>query len=111
MANQPILPPSQTDLTCELALPIGPDRDHEYCNPMTGGGSKILDQIRLLGWKVMVTGGSEDTLFDRQVELAKLMEQKGVNVVSYFDDSPHDMLSDPIKIEALYVNLKKFILS
>ncbi|KAH9647369.1 putative carboxylesterase 120 [Citrus sinensis] len=111
LANQPILPPPQTDFTWQLALPIGADRDHEYSNPIVGGGSKFLDQFRLLGWKVMVTGGSEDTLFDRQVELAKLMEQKGVNVVSYFDDSPHDMIGDPVKLEALYVNIKKFILS
>ncbi|KAH9647364.1 putative carboxylesterase 120 [Citrus sinensis] len=111
LANQPILPPPQTDFTWQLALPIGADRDHEYSNPIVGGGSKFLDQFRLLGWKVMVTGGSEDTLFDRQVELAKLMEQKGVNVVSYFDDSPHDMIGDPVKLEALYVNIKKFISS
>ena len=59
----------------------------------------------------MVTGGSEDTLFDRQVDLAKMMEQKGVNVVSYFDDSGHSLLRDPIKLEALHVTIKNFILS
>ncbi|KAL9409568.1 hypothetical protein AB3S75_047890 [Citrus x aurantiifolia] len=111
LADQPILPPSSTDLLWQLALPIGADRDHEYCNPTARGGSKVLDQFRLLGWRVMVTGGSEDTLFDRQVDLAKMMEQKGVNVVSYFDDSGHSLLRDPIKLEALHVNIKNFILS
>ena len=111
LADQPILPPSSTDLLWQLALPIGADRDHEYCNPTARGGSKVLDQFRLLGWKVMVTGGSEDTLFDRQVDLAKMMEQKGVNVVSYFDDSGHSLLRDPIKLEALHVTIKNFILS
>ncbi|KAH9678112.1 putative carboxylesterase 120 [Citrus sinensis] len=111
LANQPILPPSSTDLLWQLALPIGADRDHEYCNPTARGGSKVLGQFRLLGWRVMVTGGSEDTLFDRQVDLAKMMEQKGVNVVSYFDDSGHSLLRDPIKLEALHVTIKNFILS
>ncbi|KAH9678105.1 putative carboxylesterase 120 [Citrus sinensis] len=111
LANQPILLPSSTDLLWQLALPIGADRDHEYCNPTARGGSKVLGQFRLLGWRVMVTGGSEDTLFDRQVDLAKMMEQKGVNVVSYFDDSGHSLLRDPIKLEALHVTIKNFILS
>jgi acetyl esterase/lipase len=42
LVNDPALPPSVSDLMWELSLPIGVDRDHEYCNPTVGGGSKLL---------------------------------------------------------------------
>ncbi|KAL4604290.1 hypothetical protein ACB092_10G182600 [Castanea dentata] len=84
LVNDPTSPLCVTDLMWELSLPIGVDRDHEYCNPTVGGGSKLLEKIRLLGWKVLVTGCDGDHLFDRQVELAKLLEEHGVHVVGHF---------------------------
>ncbi|KAM4075289.1 hypothetical protein ACB094_10G158200 [Castanea mollissima] len=56
LANDPMLPLPLfvNDLIWELSLPIGVDRDHEYCNPMVGGGSQRLERIRLLGWRILV---------------------------------------------------------
>ena len=41
-------------------------------------------KIRLLGWKVLLTGCDGDQLFDLQVELVKLLEEHGVHVVGHF---------------------------
>lgn len=111
LLNDPDLPGHITDLMWELSLPPGVDRDHEYSNPTVGGGSKLLDQIGLLGWKVMVTGGFGDPLVDRQIELLKIMEQKGVKIVSHFDDSGHRMkdFSDPAKRKAVLGYIKDFV--
>ena len=76
--NDPFLPPFVTDLMWELSLPIGVDRDHEYCNPTVGGGSKTLEKIKVLGWRIFVSGCDGDPVFDRQVEFVKMLEQKGV---------------------------------
>ncbi|KAI4324952.1 hypothetical protein MLD38_030393 [Melastoma candidum] len=82
------LPAVVTDLMWELALPIGADRDHEYCNPTTDSnpGLAAMEKVRSLGWRVLVAGSSGDPLIDRQVELVKVMEEKGVSVVSHFID-------------------------
>ncbi|KAH7557532.1 hypothetical protein ACOSP7_027329 [Xanthoceras sorbifolium] len=74
LANDPILPICVTDVMWELSLPLGADRDHEYCNPTVDNGSKLLEQIRSLGWKVMVIGCDGNPLIDRQIHLAKIME-------------------------------------
>ncbi|KAJ4716952.1 Alpha/beta hydrolase-3 [Melia azedarach] len=113
LANELDLPLSASDSLWKLSLPIGVDRDHEYCNPMAGEGSKLLEQFKLLGWKIMVSGGYTDPLVDRQIELVKMMEDKGVKVESHFDESGHrtkDFI-DPAKRNALYAYIKNFLLS
>ncbi|KAJ4717193.1 carboxylesterase 1-like [Melia azedarach] len=108
----PLSPLCANDLMWELSLPIGADRDHEYCNPTVGGGSKLLDQFKLLGWKVLVTGGNEDPLIDRQIELSKLIEQKGVKVVSRFDIGGHGSSKDPNELlKDVQASIKSFISS
>ena len=59
LLNTLVLPLCSTDLMWKLALPIGVDRDHEYCNPTVGGG---FDQIRELGWWVMLIGCDGDLM-------------------------------------------------
>ena len=82
LVNDPVLPLFVNDLMWELSLPIGVDRDHEYCNPAVDGGSQRLEKIRLLEWRVLVIDCKGDTLIDRQIELVKMMEEKGLVVAS-----------------------------
>jgi acetyl esterase/lipase len=112
LVNDKILPQSVSDALWELSLPIA-DRDHEYSNPTVGGGSQILEKIKLLGWRVLVVGCDGDPLFDREVELAKLMEEKGVLVVRRFSEGGCHGVEhyEPSKAEELHVFLKDFILA
>ncbi|KAE8736465.1 Carboxylesterase 1 [Hibiscus syriacus] len=113
LVNDPILPPGVGDLMWELALPIGADRDHNYCNPTARTGPKLLEKLASVGWRVFVTGCDGDPLIDRQVGLVKLMEEKGVKVASHFrvgDYHGVDVLQ-PAKAEDLFLVLKDFILS
>ncbi|XP_058779264.1 carboxylesterase 1-like [Vicia villosa] len=87
LENDPVFPLCVNDLMWELALPIGVDRDHEYSNLTAGNGvdekyGKIKDQ----GWKVLVSMNGGDPLVDRNKELVKLMEEKGVEVVMDFEE-------------------------
>ncbi|KAE8022390.1 hypothetical protein FH972_008192 [Carpinus fangiana] len=111
--NDPFLPPCVTDLMWELSLPIGVDRDHEYCNPTVGGGSMLLEKIKVLGWRIFVSGCDGDPLFDRQVELVKMLEQKGVYVSGHFGvgDFHGVEYGDPTKAKAWFRIVKDFISS
>ncbi|KAG7986691.1 hypothetical protein I3843_03G094300 [Carya illinoinensis] len=110
--NDPVLPLSVSDLSWEMSLPIV-DRDHEYCNPTVEGGPQRLLKIKLLGWRVLVTGCDGDPLIDRQMELVAMMEEKGVVVESQFGKGGYHgvEISEPAKAKALCVVLKNFILS
>ncbi|KAK6147843.1 hypothetical protein DH2020_018755 [Rehmannia glutinosa] len=103
LATDTILPVALTDIMWELGLPIGADRDHEYSNPMKGMKPHILDKIKDLGWKVIVTGCDGDTVFDRQMELAKALKEHGVKVVGKFIEGEYhgyDLL-EPSKNELI----------
>ncbi|KAJ4717182.1 carboxylesterase 1-like [Melia azedarach] len=111
-ANNPFFPLCGNDLMWELSLPIEADRDHEYCNPTVGGGSKLLYQFKLLGWKVLVIGGNEDPLLDRQIQLLKMLEQKGVKVVSRFGKLGHGSDEDPTELHKdILPVIKRFVSS
>ncbi|KAH7557534.1 hypothetical protein JRO89_XS11G0174900 [Xanthoceras sorbifolium] len=111
LVNNRIFPVCLGDLMWDLSLPLGADRDHEYCNPTVDGGSKILDQIESLGWKVMVTGFDGDPLIDRQIELVKIMEKKGIQVMRHFADggSHGAEFLDRSKCETHFDLLKDFL--
>ncbi|KAK2653713.1 hypothetical protein Ddye_013569 [Dipteronia dyeriana] len=112
--NNAKLPLCAADLLWQLSLPLGVDRNHEYCNPTVEGGSaEVLDQIKLLRWKVMVTGCDGDPLIDRQIELVKFMEQKGVQVVGHFTAGGYHggQFEDSSNVEALFALLQKIIFS
>lgn len=113
MVNGPYLPQSASDLMWELSLPIAVDLDHEYCNPMVDGGSKLLENVRLLGWRVLVTGCNGDPLIDRQIELVNMMVGKEVMVVKDFSEGGYHIVEirDPSKAKPLLVVLKDFMLS
>lgn len=112
LANDSVFPLCVGDLAWELALPVGVDRNHEYCNPTAGGGgSKAVDLIGPLGWKVLVTGWDGDPLFDRQAELAKMLEGKGIRVVAHFGVGEYHAVEmiEPSKAKLLFPVIKNFI--
>lgn len=114
MVNDPILPLCSSDLMWDLALPIGADRDHEYCNPtVLEGDSKALMKIRELGWRIFVHWGDGDLLMDRQGELVKILREKGIIVESHFVEGHcHGVeVVEPSKYKAMYVAYKSFISS
>lgn len=111
LMNDPVLPPIVSDVMWDLALPIGVDRDHEYSNPTVEGGSKELEKVKLLGWKVLVNGCDGDPLLSRQMQLVELMEGKGVQVARNFRaggfHGEEDL--DRSKARAMHMVLKDFI--
>ena len=98
------------DLMWELSLPVGADRDHEYCNPVVRGESGQLDRVRVLDWRVLVTGCFGDLLIDRQMEFKKMLEEKGLKTVAHFGEGHHGMeISEPLKAKELFVIINEFI--
>ncbi|PIN22793.1 Arylacetamide deacetylase [Handroanthus impetiginosus] len=71
------------DLLWELALPIGTDRDHRYCNPFVDGPMK--EKVKNLG-RCLVIGFGGDPLIDRQQEFVQMLVEQGVPVEARFDD-------------------------
>ncbi|KAI5642006.1 hypothetical protein M9H77_00203 [Catharanthus roseus] len=113
LANNKVMPLSVTDLLWELALPVDADRDHVFCNFKGSISPKIFDQIRGFGWKVLVSGCDGDILIDYQIELVKILQENGVEVVSKFDAGGYHgyQISDPSKLEELCLVLKEFMQS
>ncbi|XP_010025249.2 carboxylesterase 1 [Eucalyptus grandis] len=114
LANNHILPLAAIDLMWELSLPLGVDRDHEYCNSAVNGSSKLsegVDKMRSLGWRLLVTGCDGDPLIDRQVELVKLLKEKGLRVVSDFMEGGYHIIEaiEPDKSKPLVLTLKSFM--
>nr|DAD18876.1 TPA_asm: hypothetical protein HUJ06_020339 [Nelumbo nucifera] len=64
-------------------LPVGADRDHEFCNPMVEGCT--TDMIRLLG-KCFMRGFGGDVSTDRQKELVEMLLKHGIHVDAHFDE-------------------------
>ena len=110
-AKDPMVPLSAIDLSWNLALPSGADRDHEYSNPRVGNGPRLWDKIRELGWRVLVTGCDGDPLIDRGVEVMKLLEEKGVKVVGHFETGNYHAfeIHDPSKARPFLEAIKYFI--
>ncbi|XP_048127659.1 carboxylesterase 1-like [Rhodamnia argentea] len=116
LENDQMLPLAASDLMWELSLPLGVSRDHEYCNSAVYGGSKLsegVDEMRSLGCRILITGCDGDPLIDRQVELAKLLKEKGAHVVSDFSEGGggyHGIeFMEPDKIKPLIQTLQSFM--
>lgn len=101
------------DMLWELSLPVGVNRDYEYCNPAVGNGPVRLEEIKRLGWRILVTGCKSDPLADRQAKLVKLLEKKGVRVVGLFTEGGYHGVQDsePLKAKKLFGVITSFISS
>ncbi|XP_042017057.1 probable carboxylesterase 9 [Salvia splendens] len=83
LATDPYFPLPVIDLLWELALPVGTDRDHRFCNPLVDAAMK--EKVRSLG-RCLVIGFGGDPLVDRQQELVRMLVERGVQVEARFDD-------------------------
>ncbi|KAI4347473.1 hypothetical protein L6164_008285 [Bauhinia variegata] len=109
-----ILPLSSADKMWELALPIGADRDHEYCNPTVmlndGSRAKPFDEIKRLKWRILVKGFHGDPLIDRQRELAQMLKSRGIQVVEHYCEGYHGQeYFDPTKAESTFYVINEFL--
>ncbi|WCJ36563.1 alpha/beta-Hydrolases superfamily protein [Euphorbia peplus] len=109
MVNDSYLPLDGNDFMWEVSLPVGSDRDHEYCNPMTGVSSS-LKLIREVDLKVLLFGSYGDPLIDREIELAKILEENGVLTEAHFGEGCHAVEAmDFCKGDSLCSSLKDFM--
>ena len=111
LVNDQILPLSSTDLMWEWSLPPGADRDHKYCNPTAlDDGSSCFDEIKRLGWRVLLAVVLGDPLIDRQKELLKMLRNRGIQVFEHSVEGYHGIeLMDLNKAEPLFHVIKDFI--
>ncbi|CAM0872305.1 unnamed protein product [Alopecurus aequalis] len=79
-----VLPLPANDLLWELALPVGADRDHEYCNPETMLAGVSAARLRRLP-PCLVLGRKKDPPRDRQRVLVAALREAGVDVEARMD--------------------------
>ncbi|WVZ16450.1 hypothetical protein V8G54_009432 [Vigna mungo] len=111
LVNDHIVPLPANDLMWSLSLPEGADRDHVYCNP-TSAEAVHREKIGRLP-ACFINGYGGDPLVDKQKELAKILETRGVRVEKRFvEDGYHAVeIFDEAKALALVQNVKNFVLS
>ncbi|XP_042034045.1 probable carboxylesterase 9 [Salvia splendens] len=108
LATDPYFPLPVIDLLWELALPVGTDRDHRFCNPLKD--EAMMEKVKSLG-KCLVIGFGGDPLVDRQQELVQMLVERGVQVEARFDDVGfHNIdLIDNRRAMAILSFIKEFV--
>ncbi|KAF8683543.1 hypothetical protein HU200_044457 [Digitaria exilis] len=79
-----VLPLPANDLLWELALPVGADRDHEFCNPEAMLARVGAARLRRLP-PCLVLGRRKDPPRDRTRALVNALEKAGVEVEAKLD--------------------------
>ncbi|KAI3757595.1 hypothetical protein L6452_05136 [Arctium lappa] len=111
LADAGMLTLSRCDAMWDLSLPVGASREHEYCNPVVGGGlDDVMSRMKEVGWRVMVTGCYGDLLIDRQLGFAKMLELKGVENECFLGEGYHGIeLDDELKAKELFDVILNFM--
>ncbi|XP_062192564.1 carboxylesterase 1-like [Phragmites australis] len=102
-----MLPLEANDKLWSLALPVGADRDHEFCNP-----AKALPPDAVSGLpRCLVTGNDADPLIDRQREFIGWLQERGVEVVAKTDFAGYHAaeLFVPEKAKELCATVREFV--
>ncbi|KAJ8900205.1 hypothetical protein K2173_024845 [Erythroxylum novogranatense] len=104
-----VLPLSVLDLLWELALPLGTDREHPFCNPMVDG--VYNSKIGSLG-RCLVIGFGGDAMVDRMEELVRLMRKCGVRVQGrFYDEGFHNIdVMDNLWANSVLNAIKDFVI-
>lgn len=84
LVHDKIIPLPANDLLWELALPLGANRDHEYCNVV----AREANEAKLLP-PCLVRGHTGDPLFDRQKLFVEMLRRAGVTVVVKMETPGH----------------------
>lgn len=106
LTNDRVLPLAAADLMWELALPVGVNRDHVYCNPLITRG-KSDKKIKNLP-SCLLTGYAGDPLVDRQrmfesklmacrVHVTSIFREGGIHAAEVFDPAKFQVLLDDVK--------------
>lgn len=111
LVNDKMLPLYVNDFLWALSLPLGVDRDHWFSNFNNADDDDDWNKIRRLMISCLVRGHNGDPLVDRQKELVKKMESRGLHVVGRFDEGGYHGVEffDPSKALLLYDICKEFI--
>jgi acetyl esterase/lipase len=107
LVNDKVLNLTVNDLLWALSLPVGADRDHQFCNFSRSDHHINIGRLP----SCLVRGYGGDPLVDRQKELVKMLESRGVHVVAKFEDSGHHGIEffDPNMAQILYDICREFV--
>ncbi|KAI3918068.1 hypothetical protein MKX01_041388 [Papaver californicum] len=107
---QPHFDHKSFNLLWKSALPIGVSRDHAYCNPFVDENLEM--KLRFIR-RCLVACSKGDPLVDRDIEFAKMLEGKCVEVKIWIEESGFRGMAhtDSKKAEELFKVVKDFIFS
>lgn len=104
---------SASDTYWRLSLPLGANRDHQWCNPLSNGIAKLQEQ-RLP--PVMVCVSETDILKDRNLEFCKALASAGKKVetvvykgVGHAFQILHNSQFSQTRIQEMMSHLKAFV--
>ncbi|KAK7817846.1 carboxylesterase 1 [Quercus suber] len=99
LINDPVLPPSSTDVMWKLSLQLGLTVIMKF------------DQIKKLGWLIVVTGCDGDPLSDSQKKLVEILKKKDIKVETQFKEGDYHAveLLNHTNAKALYGYLSQFL--